>query len=135
VLAGIDLLVSVAILTVAFAALIYFLPSVRIRPRAVWLGALTSAVLFSIGKHLIGLYLGRASVASAYGAAGSFVVVILWVYYSSQILLLGAEVTSVLDGKRRQADEGAAADPDRRGERRADRPRPHARKAPNAPAR
>jgi membrane protein len=114
-LSAIDLLVSVGILTSAFAALIYFLPSARIKPRAVWLGALTSAVLFSIGKHLIGLYLGRASVASAYGAAGSFVVVILWIYYSAQILLLGAEVTSVLDGKRRDAREQAAANAERNG--------------------
>jgi membrane protein len=113
VLAALDLLVSVGILTLAFAALIYFLPSARIRPRAVWLGALTSAILFSIGKHLIGLYLGRASVASAYGAAGSFVVLILWVYYSSQILLYGAEVTSVLDGKRRSAGELAEANAER----------------------
>jgi membrane protein len=114
-LSGLDLLVSVSILTVAFAALIYFLPSANIKPRAVWLGALTSAVLFTIGKHLIGLYLGRASVASAYGAAGSFVVVILWIYYSSQILLLGAEVTSVLDGKRRDAREQAEANAERTG--------------------
>jgi membrane protein len=114
-LSAIDVLVSVAVLTVAFAALIYFLPSARIRPRAVWLGALTSAILFAVGKHLIGLYLGRASVASAYGAAGSFVVVILWIYYSAQILLLGAEVTSVLDGKRRDAGEQAAAEAEREG--------------------
>jgi membrane protein len=113
VLSAIDLLTSVAILTLAFAALIYFLPSVRIQRRALWLGALTSAILFTIGKHLIGLYLGRASVASAYGAAGSFVVVILWVYYSAQILLLGGEVTSVLDGKRRDAGEQAAAEAER----------------------
>ncbi len=112
--AALDLAVSTAVLTLAFAALIYFLPSARIRPRAIWIGALTSAVLFAIGKHLIGLYLGRASVASSYGAAGSFVVVIMWIYYSSQILLLGAEVTSVLDGKRRDekpANEPAAAAP------------------------
>jgi membrane protein len=112
--AVLDVVVSTAVLTLAFAALIYFLPSAKIRPRAVWVGALTSAVLFAIGKHIIGLYLGRASVASSYGAAGSFVVVILWVYYSSQILLVGAEVTSVLDGKRRDdkpSDEKAVAEP------------------------
>jgi membrane protein len=112
--AVLDVVVSTAVLTLAFAALIYFLPSAKIRPRAVWVGALASAVLFAIGKHIIGLYLGRASVASSYGAAGSFVVVILWVYYSSQILLVGAEVTSVLDGKRRDdkpSDEKAVAEP------------------------
>jgi membrane protein len=112
--AVLDVVVSTAVLTLAFAALIYFLPSAKIRPRAVWVGALTSAVLFAIGKHIIGLYLGRASVASSYGAAGSFVIVILWVYYSSQILLVGAEVTSVLDGKRRDdkpSDEKAVAEP------------------------
>jgi membrane protein len=109
----IDLAVSVGVLTLAFAALIHFLPSVHIELRAVWLGAFTSAVLFAIGKQLIGLYLARASVANAYGAAGSFVIVILWIYYSAQILLYGAEVTSVLDGKRRSRREQAEANAER----------------------
>jgi hypothetical protein len=62
-----------------------------------WIGAACSAVLFAVGKHLIGLYLARASVASSYGAAGSFVVVMLWVYYSAQILLFGAALAATLD--------------------------------------
>ena len=66
---------------------------VRIEWRDVWLGAAVTAVLFTIGKSLIGIYLGRAGVTSVYGAAGSLVLVLLWVYYSSQLLFLGAEFT------------------------------------------
>lgn len=87
-----DLALSVAVLTVAFAALLRWLPDLPQSRRAVWLAALSSAVLFSLGKIFIGLYLGRATVASTYGAAGSFVVVMLWVYYSAQILLFGAAI-------------------------------------------
>lgn len=60
-----------------------------------WVGAAVTALLFTIGKHLIGLYIGKSSVASGYGAAGSLVVVLVWVYYSAQIFLLGAEFTWV----------------------------------------
>ncbi|HVX59268.1 MAG TPA: YihY/virulence factor BrkB family protein [Pirellulales bacterium] len=75
------------------AAAFKWLPAVRIRWREVWLGAAVTAVLFLIGKELIGLYLGRVGVNSVYGTAGSLVLVILWVYYSAQILLVGAEFT------------------------------------------
>src|SRR5439155_26361744 len=68
---------------------------VRIACRGVAVGAIATAALFEAGKYLIGLYLGRASVASSFGAAGSFVIILAWVYYSSQIFLLGAEFTSV----------------------------------------
>jgi membrane protein len=61
----------------------------------IWVGAFTTAALFTLGKYAIGLYLGRSSVASAYGAAGSFVVLLVWVYYSAQILFFGAELTQV----------------------------------------
>ncbi|UZD55900.1 YihY/virulence factor BrkB family protein [Caldimonas aquatica] len=94
-----DLVVSSAVLSVGFASLLRWLPDEPPRWRAVWAGAITTAVLFAVGKHVIGLYLGRASVASSYGAAGSVVVVMLWVYYSSQILLLGAALAWVLDGR------------------------------------
>ena len=67
-----------------------------------WVGAMSSAVLFSLGKHLIGLYLVHASVASSYGAAGSFVVLMLWVYYSAQILLLGGALGAVVDEQQRR---------------------------------
>jgi membrane protein len=69
------------------------MPRVRIQWRDVWTGAAVTALLFAIGKTLIGLYLGRSSVASGFGAAGSLVVVMVWVYYSAQIFLLGAEFT------------------------------------------
>jgi membrane protein len=71
------------------------LPDVEIAWRDVWIGAVVTALLFTLGKSLIGLYLGKSSVASTYGAAGSLVVLLLWIYYSSQILFLGAEFTQV----------------------------------------
>lgn len=86
---------SFAFITVLFAMIYKILPDVRIRWRDVWAGALIATVLFTIGKYLIGLYLGRAGVTSAFGAAGSLVIVLVWVYYSSQILLYGAEFTRV----------------------------------------
>ncbi|HEX6707294.1 MAG TPA: YihY/virulence factor BrkB family protein [Albitalea sp.] len=100
-----DVVVSTGVLVVAFAALLRWLPDAAPSRRAVWVGAACSALLFAIGKHLIGLYLARASVASSYGAAGSFVVVMLWVYYSAQILLFGAAVAATLDAR----DGGDAA--------------------------
>jgi membrane protein len=104
----IDVVVSTAVLTLAFFALIRWLPQVRPPASAIWIGAFTSAFLFAVGKHLIGLYLARESVASAYGAAGSFVVVILWVYYSAQIMLFGAEVTRAIETKGRPQAPGTA---------------------------
>lgn len=92
-----DLVLSVMVLTTAFSALLRWLPDRPASPRGTWVAAVTSAVLFAGGKALIGMYLGRASVTSSYGAAGSFVVVMLWVYYSSQILLYGATVGRVYD--------------------------------------
>jgi membrane protein len=92
-----DIGVSSVVLVVAFAALLRWLPDVPPSRRALWMGAACSALLFAIGKHLIGLYLARASIASSYGAAGSFVVVMLWVYYSAQILLFGAALAAAID--------------------------------------
>jgi len=71
------------------------MPRVKVQWRDVWVGAAVTALLFTVGKHLIGLYIGKSSVASGYGAAGSLVVVLVWVYYSAQIFLLGAEFTWV----------------------------------------
>lgn len=88
-------LVSFGVTVLLFAAIYKILPDVRIRWRNVWLGAAVAALLFSIGRYLIGLYLGRSSLGSIYGAAGSFVIILLWVYYSAQILFFGAEVTQV----------------------------------------
>jgi membrane protein len=81
------------IISLLFALIFKVLPDIRIAWRDVWIGAMFTALLFSIGRLLIGLYLGRSSVTSSYGAAGSLVVILLWVYYSSQILLFGAEFT------------------------------------------
>lgn len=78
-----------------FAMIYKMMPRVGVRWYDVWLGALVTAVLFTAGKFLIGLYLGKTGVASGYGAAGSFIVVLVWVYYSAQIFLLGAEFTWV----------------------------------------
>lgn len=86
----IDWLVSGAVLAVAFYTLLRWMPDRPPGRRGLLVAAVVSAALFTLGKHLIGLYLGRASVASSYGAAGSFVVVMLWVYYSAQIMLFGA---------------------------------------------
>ncbi|MEP7205355.1 MAG: YihY/virulence factor BrkB family protein [Casimicrobiaceae bacterium] len=86
---------SLGVVTVLFALIYKFLPRTRISWRDVWIGAGVTAVLFTVGKFLIGLYLGRSAAASTFGAAGSLAVVLLWVYYSAQIFLLGAEFTWV----------------------------------------
>jgi membrane protein len=95
---GLDLIASFAVTTLLFALVYKIIPRVRIRWRDVWAGAAVTAALFALGKFLIGLYLGRASPASAFGAAGSLVVVMVWVYYSAQIFLLGAEFTKLQSG-------------------------------------
>lgn len=92
---GLTFVVSFAFVTLLFAMMYKFLPDVEIGWRDVWIGAVVTALLFTLGKFLIGLYLGKSSIASTYGAAGSLVVVLLWIYYSSQILFLGAEFTQV----------------------------------------
>ena len=90
-----DAVVSIGILTLLFAAIFKWLPDVEIAWRDVWIGAAATSVLFTIGKVLLGLYLGRSSTVSVYGAAGSLVVLLIWVYYSAQILFFGAELTQV----------------------------------------
>ncbi len=84
---------SFGIITLLFAMIFKVLPNVDIDWRDVWIGAAITALLFEIGKILIGLYIGKSSVASSFGAAGPFVVLIVWLYYSTQIFLLGAEFT------------------------------------------
>ncbi|HET6347248.1 MAG TPA: YihY/virulence factor BrkB family protein, partial [Myxococcota bacterium] len=88
-----NVLVSLAVVTLLFAMVYKVLPDVELRWRDVWVGSLVTAGFFSVGKQLIGLYLGTSSVASSYGAAGSVVVLLVWVYYTSQVVLLGAEFT------------------------------------------
>lgn len=91
----IDFLVSFLVMMVLFACMFKFLPDVKIAWGDVWIGAAITAILFTIGKILIGFYLGKSTVASAYGIAGSFVILLLWINYSAQILFFGAEFTQV----------------------------------------
>jgi len=95
VLHGVNFVVSFAVITLLFAAIYKVLPDAKISWSDVWIGAAVTSLLFSLGKFVIGLYLGKGSVASAYGAAGSLVIILVWVYYSAQILLYGAEFTAV----------------------------------------
>jgi membrane protein len=88
-------LLSFVIIGLMFAVMYKLLPDVRVAWGNVWLGAAVTALLFTIGKSLIGLYLGRSTLASVYGAAGSLVVILLWIYYSAQIVFFGAEFTKV----------------------------------------
>ena len=88
-----DVIVGMVVVTLLFALLFKIMPDVRLRWRDVWIGALVTAVLFTVGRHLIALYLGRSTVASIYGTAGSLVALLLWVYYSCAILFYGVEFT------------------------------------------
>jgi membrane protein len=90
---ALNVLLSLAVITLLFAMVYKVLPDVELAWRDVWVGGLVTAGLFSVGKLVIGLYLGTSSTASTYGAAASVIVLLLWVYYSSQIVLLGAEFT------------------------------------------
>lgn len=92
---AVNFILSFAVVTFLFAMIYRLLPDVKLDWKHVWVGGVVTAALFSIGKFVIGLYLGNSSVASAYGAAGSVVVLLVWVYYSAQIFLFGAEFTQV----------------------------------------
>ena len=92
-------LVSWVIITILFAAIYKVLPDVTIEWRDVFLGAAVTSLLFNLGKSVIGLYLGSSAIASAYGAAGSLVILLIWVYYSAQIFFLGAEFTQVFSNR------------------------------------
>lgn len=92
---SVDFLISLGLTMLLFAMIYKILPDVSIAWKDVWVGAAITALLFTLGKILIGLYLGYSSIASAYGAAGSLVVILLWVYYSALIFFFGAEVTQV----------------------------------------
>lgn len=91
----ISFIISFGVITLLFAMIYKLLPDVKIAWSDVWIGALVTALLFTLGKFLIGLYLGHSEVASSYGAAGALIVILLWVYYSAQILFFGAEFTQV----------------------------------------
>jgi membrane protein len=89
----IELTSSYLVVTVIFAMIYKLMPRVRIAWKDVWIGAAATSLLFTVGKFLIGVYIGRSGIASGFGAAASLVMVLVWVYYSAQIFLLGAEFT------------------------------------------
>ena len=91
----VQLIISFAVVTVLFAMIFRFLPDIRIEWRDVWLGAAFTSLLFVLGKFALGLYLGKSAIGSSYGAAGSLVVLLVWIYWSANILLFGAEFTQV----------------------------------------
>jgi membrane protein len=116
---AVNFIFSFALMTAMFAMLYKFMPRVKIAWKDVWAGATVTALLFAVGKLLIGLYIGKSAISSGYGAAGSLVVVLVWVYYSAQIFLLGAEFTRIYShshGSRKEQaapEKGGATSPDR----------------------
>src|SRR5688572_6246545 len=110
----VNTLVSIVVTTGLFALLLRFLPDVRLRWRDVTTGAAVTAVLFTLGQQVVGLYLGQSTIASMYGAAGSMMILLLWVYYSCLILLFGAEFTRVYvqrHGAKAKPESFAVKDP------------------------
>lgn len=104
--------VSLAVVTALFAAMFKWLPDAETAWRDVWVGAFATALLFTIGKTAIGIYLGKADPGSAFGAAGSLALILIWIYYSSLILLVGAEFTQAwaeMKGRGIASDDGATA--------------------------
>jgi membrane protein len=96
-----------------FTLLYKVLPDEKIPWGDVWVGGVVTALLFSLGKALIGLYLGNSSVASAYGAAGSLAVVLIWIYYSAQLVLFGAEFTQVYANRHGSRSQGRQRKPEK----------------------
>jgi membrane protein len=111
---GFDFVLTVIGTSALFTLIFHFIPDAQTDWRHSWIGGLVTAALFSLGKSLIGLYLGKAGIGTEYGEAGSLVVVVVWVYYSSQIFFFGAELTHVLSQHRRQPGLKAMT-PGRRG--------------------
>lgn len=99
IMQAVNFIVSFGVVSLLFALIFKYIPDVRVAWHDVWIGAILTAFLFTIGKFAIGFYLGHSSMSSSYGAAGSLVVVLIWVYYSSQILFFGAEFTQVYSNR------------------------------------
>lgn len=97
--------ISLLVTTLIFGGLFKYVPGARIKWREVLPGSLVTAILFTLGRTLLGAYLGHSTLSSSYGAAGSLVILLSWVYYSAQILFFGAELTHVLSGEVKKADE------------------------------
>jgi membrane protein len=117
---AVTFVVSFAVATATFVLVFKFLPDAKIAWRDVWVGALFTAALFTLGKFALGLYIGRAGVASTYGAAGSVMALLIWVYYSSQIVFFGAELTQAyarMYGSRIVAKDGSKPIDDSTGSR------------------
>jgi membrane protein len=119
----INFIVSFGLITALFAAIYKLMPRASVAWRDVWIGAVATALLFTVGKLLIGLYLGKSGVTSGFGAAGSMVVLLVWVYYSAQIFLLGAEFTWVYARARGSRFETAEQSLTQPAPRRGDDPR------------
>lgn len=94
-----NFLISFLVITLLFGMIFKFLPEIKIAWKDVWLGAAVTSALFTLGKFVIGLYLGRSRVGSTFGAAGSLAILLIWIYYSAQILFFGAEFTQVYANK------------------------------------
>jgi len=99
---ALDIVASFVLVTLLFTMIYKYLPDVRLEWRDVWTGAAATSLLFTIGKYLIGIYLGRTATSNAYGAAGSFVVLLIWIYYSALISFFGAEFTQVYARRQRK---------------------------------
>jgi membrane protein len=115
IIEGLDIVISMSLATALFAMIYKWMPRAKVAWHDVWMGAAVTAMLFEIGKLLIGVYVGQTAVASAFGAAGSIVVLLVWVYYSAQIFLLGAEFTWVYANDRKEREDrraGRAAMPE-----------------------
>lgn len=110
ILQALNLVVSLAVFTGLFAMIYKLLPSTPIAWRDVGVGAFVTALLFEVGKLLIGLYIGKSGVTESFAAAGSLVVLLAWVYYAAQVFLLGAEFTKVQARDRQRAEKGSAGD-------------------------
>jgi len=108
---GLEVAVSILVVTLLFALLFRYVPDAEIHWNDVWLGGFVSAVLFTLGKVAIGYYIGRASIGSAYGAAGSLIVLLVWVYYSSLIVFFGAEFTQAWATRQRIVEPKPHAEP------------------------
>jgi membrane protein len=111
---GVNLLISLAVIASLFTVMFKTVPDAKVAWRDAWVGGAVTALLFTLGKFAIGLYLGKSAISSSYGAAGSLVLLVIWVYYSSSILLFGAEFTQVFAsayGSRIVPDENAVQAP------------------------
>jgi membrane protein len=98
-LKALNLVISLGLITALFTMIFKFLPDVKIAWRDVWLGGFITALLFNLGKFFIGIYIGSSSISSVYGAMGSLLIVLVWVYYSAQILFFGAQFTCLYAGR------------------------------------